>query len=514
MPNSGYYTGQHSQFPVNTRTYLGSMNASLDGSGFFPTTQAERSAMWYRDDNRSPVGITCIEFFFYFSSFEPGDHTENRFFMEGKSRQGNNNSPTDIIKIFYRGANGANPAKDIRVILRQTNSLNASSNNNISVKFDSTNNMDTILAVNRWYHFVLRWSNSSSRWQAYIGSMGLNADGTDGGTASVLNAFAGSNPNEGSYMGFSSSQITSTTKGPIGLFNCNQTDDYSNLKTAFNINGRAASKTLENHGIYGGMAEVRFWKSTLSTVRSLAEIETEKTLAVIHETHNNLAHCLRFNENPPANQSLLLGNYADVGQYEMGLIGNDNGFFNNNPNYSTITINPNSYPYDITSQHEPTGIANEWEVAGTCAGESVYLDFYGQHWANDLDGNPIYREQPDLPLSGEGGPPGIENYTGGENIRAIVRDYIRPDLLYYLPGTGVIEEDSVSNGVHTQSLVLPRFNILSGHAAVFQNVYLFDNNILLNTGATEYEYFANADLGPYAFTEQDTGTISLNLFAE
>ena len=509
MPNSGYYTGQHSQFPANTRTYLGSMNASLDGSGFFPTTQAERSAMWYRDDNTNPVGITCIEFFFYFSSFDSADHTAHRYFMEGKSRQATGNNPTDIIKIVYRGTNNN---KYIRVQLRQTNSVNASSDNNIAVKFDSANNMDTTLAVDRWYHFVLRWSNTNSRWEAYIGSMGLNANGTDGGTVSVLDSPVGANPNEGSYIRFNSNEITDTTKGPIGLFNCNQTDTYSTLKTAFNINGRAASKTQANHGIYGGMAEVRFWKSSLTTVRSLAEIETEKTLAVIHETHNNLVHCLRFNEDPPADQSLLLGNYADVGQYEMGLIGNSNNFFQNNPDYSAITINPNSYPYDITSQHEPTGIANEWEVTGTCAGESVYLDFYGQHWADDLGGNPIYREQPDLPLIAGGGGPGIEHHAGGVGIRAIVRDYIRPDLLYYLPGTGVVEVDSAGGGVHIHSLVLPRFDILSGHAAVFQNVYLFDNDILLNN--PEYEYFVNADLGPYAFTEQDTGTISLNLFEE
>lgn len=508
MPNSGYYTGQHSQFPASTRTYLGSMNADLDGSGFFPTTEAERSAMWYRDDNRDPVGITCIEFFFYFSSFDSADHTEHRYFMEGKSRQQTTNSPTDIIKIFYRGA--AN-ARDIRIQLRQTNSANASSNNNISVKFDSPNNLNNVLVANRWYHFVLRWSNSNSRWQAYVGSMGLNADGSDGGTVSVLNAFAASDPNNGAYMGFSSSQITSDTKGPIGLFSCNQTDNYSNLKTAFNINGRAAAKTQDVHGINGGIAEVRFWKSTLSNSRSLAEIQAEKTLAVIHETHGNLVHCLRFNEDPPANQDSLPGNYADVGQYEMGLIGNSNDFFQVDPDYSAITINPNSYPYDIEAESEgPPDDPIEYEVSALASGQTTFVDFYGQHWANDVDGNAYYRESigRDIAVHSQ---IGVDEMGDGVPVRAAVEDYLYPDLKYFLPGTGIITDD----GEADFTLIMPYFNPLSGFYSAFSTIYLFDDNELNNTpSGNPYLYSAAFSSGPYLWVNGDTGQINLAIMVD
>ena len=515
MVFSGTYSGVHYYKNDDEISSLQTHQPS-DGGNFtdlnvFPTTAAEQSAMWYRDDNTNPTGITCMELFFYAASYNPLDilGTMDIIDIKGRTQNQNQNLPNLSADNLFRVrlddySNDTKSRIEVRVgYTSSSESNNPSASNDVRIVIMRTPEIQNILRANEWYHLVVRLNRAGSLWECYLGHMGVDSSGATVGavTKAVLSQDTTSeDPHSGLYMKWTGSTVAGS--GPCAAFYPFQTRALSDGKGKYSIGNRAANNQAGNKALDGGLAEIRFWKTPASTLRSLATIEELKDKAVVHEDYPELVHCLRLNEGAVSQANFVNDFYKDVGQHDITF------------ERARAITSEAGYPYDITSQADPGVGGNEWEVAGTCAGESVYLDFYGQHWANDLGGNPIYREQPDLPLSGEGGPPGIENYTGGENIRAIVRDYIRPDLLYYLPGTGVIEEDSVSNGVHTQSLVLPRFNILSGHAAVFQNVYLFDNNILLNPQATEYEYFTNADLGPYAFTEQDTGTISLNLFEE
>lgn len=510
MVFSGTYSGVHYYKNDNEPNSL-QTHQQVDGGSFtdlnvFPTTAAEQSAMWYRDDNTNPTGITCIELFFYAASYNPSDISGTMDIIDIKGRTQNAEltslNGNNLFRVRLDDySNDDNSRIEVRVGYTSSAVSNSNDIRNLTMR---TPNISNVLRANEWYHLVVRLNRAGSLWECYLGHMGVDSSGATVGavTKAVLSQdTTNANPHSGSYMKWTGSTINEFS-GPCAAFYPFQTRDLSDGKGKYSIGNRAQNNQVGTQAFDGGLAEIRFWKTPASTLRSLATIEELKDKAVVHEDYPELVHCLRLNEGAVSLDDFANDFYKDVGQHDITF------------ERARAITSEAGYPYDITSQADPGVGGNEWEVAGTCAGESVYLDFYGQHWANDLDGNPIYREQPDLPLIGEGGPPGIENYTGGENIRAIVRDYIRPDLLYYLPGTGVVEEDSVGNGIHTQSLVLPRFNILSGHAAVFQNVYLFDNNILLNPQATEYEYFTNADLGPYAFTEQDTGTISLNLFEE
>ena len=517
MVFSGTYSGVHYYKNDNTTNSL-QTHQQVDGGNFtelnvFPTTADEQSAMWYRDGNTNPTGITCIELFFYAASYNPSDisGTMEIIDIKGRTENQNPNLPNLNVSNLFRvrlddyGGNDSNSRIEVRVGYTSSAGSNSPiASNDIRNLTMRTPNISNVLRANEWYHLVVRLNRAGSVWECYLGHMGVDSSGATvvAVTKAVLSdTTTNDNPHAGDYMKWTGSTIDGFS-GPCAAFYPFQTRVLSDGKGTYSIGNRAQDNQNGNRAFDGGLAEIRFWKSSVNTLRSLATIEGLKDVAVVHEDYPELVHCLRLNEGAVSQADFVNDFYKDVGQHDITF-------------ERARAINSEAgYPYDITSQADPGVGGNEWEVAGTCAGESVYLDFYGQHWANDLDGNPIYREQPDLPLVGGGGPPGIEHYTGEENIRAIVRDYIRPDLLYYLPGTGVVEVDSESNGVHTQSLVLPRFNILSGHAAVFQNVYLFDNGLLLNKEATQYEYFANADLGPYVFTEQDTGTISLNLFAE
>lgn len=513
MVFSGTYSGVHYYKNDNTTNSLQTHQQS-DGGAFtdlnvFPTTAAEQSAMWYRDNNTNPTGITCMELFFYAASYDPGDISSSMEIIDIRGRwEGSNKASIDhIFRVRLDDYGGqADDKTRIQVRVGYTSSAeanNPSTSNDVRLLTMNTPEIQDILRINEWYHLVVRLNRAERAWECYLGHMGVDSSGATVGavTKAVLSdTTTNNNPHDGNYMKWTGG--TALDAGPCAAFFPFQTRALSEGKGKYCIGNRAQGNQQGNRAFDGGLAEIRFWKSSVNELRPLATIEGLKDVAVVHEDYPELVHCLRLNEGAVSQANFVNDFYKDVGQHDITF-------------ERARTINSAAgYPYDITSQADPGVGGNEWEVAGTCAGESVYLDFYGQHWADDIDGNPIYREQPGLPLVAGGGPGGIENYDGGEGIRAIVRDYIRPDLLYYLPGTGVVEVDSVGNGIERYSLVLPRFDILSGHAAVFQNVYLFDNNILLNEQATEYEYFANADLGPYAFTEQDTGTISLNLFAE
>lgn len=511
MVFSGTYSGVHYYKNDNITNSL-QTHQQGDGGAFtdlnvFPTTAAEQSAMWYRGDNTNPTGITCMELFFYAASYDPGDISGTQEIIDIRGRS-EGDSKASIDHIFRVRVDDYSQDSKTRIEVRvgytsTAGSNNPSTSNDVRVVMMRTPEIQDILRINEWYHLVVRLNRADNAWECYLGHMGVDSSGATVGavTKAVLSdTTTNNNPHGGSYMKWTGSTVSNP--GPCAVFYPFQTRALSEGKGKYCIGNRAQGNQVGNRAFDGGLAEIRFWKSSVNTLRSLATIEELKDVAVVHEDYPELVHCLRLNEGAVSQANFVNDFYKDVGQHDITF-------------ERARAINSEAgYPYDITSQADPGVGGNEWEVAGTCAGESVYLDFYGQHWANDLGGNPIHREQPDLPLVAGGGPAGIENYDGGENIRAIVRDYIRPDLLYYLPGTGVVETDSAGGGVHIHSLVLPRFDILSGHAAVFQNVYLFDNDILLNKQATEYEYFANADLGPYAFTQQDTGTISLNLFAE
>lgn len=521
MVFSGTYSGVHYYKNDDLANFL-QTHQQGDGGAFtdlnvFPTTAAEQSAMWHRENNTNPTGITCMELFFYAASYAPGDISGTMEIIDIRGRwQGSASVSIDhVFRVRIDDySNDARTRIEVRVgYTSSAESATPNTSDNVRVVTMRTPRIDEILRINEWYHLVVRLNRVteldaeglplSGLWECYLGHMGVNSSGATVGavTKAVLSdTTTNNNPHDGNYMKWTG--VTAPNAGPCAVFYPFQTRALSEGKGKYCIGNRAKGNPAGNQALAGGLAEIRFWKSSVDTLRSLATIEGLKDVAVVHEDYPELVHCLRLNEGAVPQADFANDFYKDVGQHDITF-----------ERARTIT-SAAGYPYDITSQADPGVGGNEWEVAGTCAGESVYLDFYGQHWANDLGGNPIYREQPDLPLVAGGGPPGIEYYTGGESIRAIVRDYIRPDLLYYLPGTGFVEPDSQGGGVHTYSLVLPRFDILSGHAAVFQNVYLFDNNNLLNKQATEYEYFANADLGPYAFTEQDTGTISLNLFEE
>ena len=494
-------------------------NLTYTGAGFWPTTNDENiNEIW-----TSPrAGITCVEYFFYLSDLNQGN--QDRYLFEFKPRYDNR----DTNPAFPPGSdidNYTNVSLSMRqkrqnadlVIQLRVGSGTSVSSTSINIGTPS----EAFINANEWYHGVIRYNGNANAWEFLMGNMGRDRDGAVSSSAtsdlsSILNE-ASEDVNNGSYvrwLGKSLAGVAEGNRGPIVVawgYRDFPLDFYQSAKagsfTKFAILTKSEGFPTQSNNYWldhlwqGGIADLRFWYSTLPSTRTYTQIAEIRDSAPFYQPGENsdLYHCWRFNN---TGASVVATDQEDVGKY-TGVI----------DQYDDYIQHRAGWPYDIS---EPNAGGEEKLFTGISIGVAEQADFYEAVWAQDSEGNPVYREAPEYPLTAHG-TAGIENYVGA-GIRVIAEDFYNTGDYYWFPGTGVVEFiENDDEGQEYYSLSLPDFDV-EGYGALFSNIFLIDNNTYIdwiNQGKQQIPYFSNRQTGPYIIVASDTaGSFSLNFVGE
>lgn len=479
-------------------------NVPYTGVGFWPFNNIERDILW-----NDKVGITCVEWFWYCNTNNPGGLARYLFEFKPRHDLRNNGGNNQNATIFnFKQSGGGN----LDVVMYRVNGSNRSSH---SLSFGTPDQFG--VTTGQWYHSIIRYNPDDIRWEFLIGNMGRTYDGqVNGNTSSLDNiTFNNSLMNQGSYYRYQWPSISNTpveNRGPLAI--CWPYPDHSteqNIGTnrgafaKFSILTKAEGLPNANndrwleHLWQGGIADLRFWSSSMDNVKTYTQMAETRDSAPFYQTGENsdLIHCWRFN-----NTGDTATGQQDIGKYT--------GVFYERDSYDAYVQHRAGWPYDIS---EPNVAGEIKEFTGIAVGIAEQVDFYSAAWAQDSAGNPIYREQPAYPLVPNNVDPdvGIEDYEGVE-VRAIVSDLYTTSNLYWLPGTGTVVRDDEDSTMY--NLVLPAFYINAGYGAIFSDVYLIDNQLYLDWLVnTQYEtpYFENRSVGPFLLAASDaSGTVSLS----
>lgn len=499
MVLSGSYNNHH----LNGGYLVNYQDGNFITSGFFPTSNAEQDIMWWNGGSPG-VGVTCFESFFYLDSYPDGT---NRFLIRARSQRTGNNAEVFYVR-FDRD-------DDITVSVRRTSPNSANNNGNGSQIIIIAGASD-ILNLGEWYHLIVRMhappilggGTSDQRIiEVLIGNTGKNVNGTDhaGGTSTLeAGNFATDNAN-GQYYFRASANFNDGQGGPFAaFFKWNSTDVETNTNTVRIAIGTNSNNlnTLNSAIFPGGIADVRFWKSTVFDTKSYFELENNKNKPVVYSPdgdYPDLLHCFRLNE---TGASLSAADYADVGQYT-------GRFFDTYSNVDSVTPYAAGYPYDIASF-----VADPPEpkyFSGHAAGHADAIDFFGQQFATGVGGVPYYRQALPAELGAVPPPNGFEELAQDNTpVRIAVRDYYN-GLVYLLPGTGTVQEDlpdAIDTDLGLEGIGLfvrtDVFYPLAGKDVVYSQFYLIEN-ASLTEGLDNINYYASSISGPSIIVVNDSG---------
>ena len=484
-------------------------NIPYTGAGFWPFNNTERDILW--DDK---VGITCVEWFWYCNTNNPGGLS--RYLFEFKPRHdlrqnGGSNQNATMFN-FQQSAAGS-----LNVVMHRVNGSNKSSH---SINFGTPDQFG--LTTGQWYHSIIRYNPDDIRWEFLIGNMGRTYDGQVNGNTSSLDNISFSNTvlNEGSYYRYQWPSLSSTpvdNRGPLAIcwpypnhsteqnigVNRGAFAKFSILTKAEGFPNASNDRWLE-HLWQGGIADLRFWSSSMDNVKTYEQLKVTRDTAPFYQAGENsdLIHCWRFN-----NTGDTATGQEDIGKYT--------GVFYERASYDQYVQHRAGWPYDIS---EPSTAGEVKLFTGTSVGVAEQVDFYGAAWAQDSEGNPVYREVPEYPLvrNGNGG---ITERVGTP-VRAIVEDFYNEGDYYWLPGTGVISflDQDTDEGFPYYSLSIPDFDV-EGYGALFSNVFLIDNNLYIegftDNGSPAIPYFSNRQAGPYILVaDDDAGSVSFRFVGD
>ena len=513
-----FYNAASQKGDANPTGVLLRNNKLYSDGGFWPFNNTERDILW-----NDKIGITCMEWFWY-TDTNAGPGNQQKYLFEFKSRyddrdphpnDGNSNRNGVTVTFKQNPING-NPPGSLIINIHRVNGSSATAQN------VSLGSMESLgLTTGHWYHSIIRYNFDNTRWEFLLGDMGRRYDGqVEGSTSDLSNitwniSYMNGTISSDWYYRYEFPVISSTAvenRGPLaigwGYGGFPVDDNYSSNRgsfTKFSIltKSEGVPSTNKNqwldHLWQGGIADLRFWYSSMDNVRTYEQLKTTRDTAPFYQAGENsdLIHCWRFN-----NTGDTATGQQDVGKYT--------GVFYERASYDQYVQHRAGWPYDIS---EPSAAGEVKLFTGTSVGVAEQVDFYGAAWAQDSEGNPVYREAPEYPLvrNGDGG---IDTRVGTP-VRAIVEDFYNQGDYYWLPGTGIVEFiENDDEGQEYYSLSLPDFDV-QGYGALFSNIFLIDNNVytegFTDNGSPAIPYFSNRRAGPYIIVAGDTaGSFSLN----